>query len=506
MKTMSKNMLFSILARATTLITGLIVQRYILLAFGSSLNGLTSAITQVMSYLVLLEAGLGTASIQALYRPLQVDDWNEVSSVISATRKSYQRISLLFVILLVAAAALIPLMVAGEVDFVIAGLLTILTGGSYIASYIFGGKYKALLTADNKIYVLYTLDSISMILSCIFRIVALKNGAGIIFVQAINLVCVLYKNIGYVIYVKCKYNKIDYSHKADFSLIRKRWNVLIHQIAGIVVNHTDILILTAFSNLKLVSLYSVYNMVFSQLSTLIQGTFVQAPQGTFGREYNKGMECFRSAYRIYERFFTVVIFSISTISIIMILPFITIYTSGVSDINYISNILPILFTGILLMNQIRTPAVIAINVSGAFKETQTGAMLEAAINLCISLVLYFFTPLGIYGLLIGTVASYIYRTTDVLIYVYNKILHESIWPYLKVVVIDMCILMCTYIVFVLVRPIHVSSMPEWMIAAAIVSIAVGTIYIGINAIMDKVFRSAMLIYLQKFMRRMGKAK
>lgn len=190
----------------------------------------------------------------------------------------------------------------------------------------------------------------------------------------------------------------------------------------------------------------------------------------------------------------------------MILPFIAIYTSGVSDINYISNILPILFTGILLMNQIRTPAVIAINVSGAFKETQTGAMLEAAINLCISLALYFFTPLGIYGLLIGTVASYIYRTTDVLIYVYNKILHESIWPYLKVVVIDMCILMCTYIVFVLVRPIHVSSMPEWMIAAAIVSIAVGTIYIGINAIMDKVFRSTMLIYLQKFMRRMGKAK
>lgn len=78
--------------------------------------------------------------------------------------------------------------------------------------------------------------------------------------------------------------------------------------------------------------------------------------------------------------------------------------------------------------------------------------------------------------------------------------------YLKVVVIDMCILMCTYIVFVLVRPIHVSSMPEWMIATAIVSIAVGTIYIGINAIMDKVFRSTMLIYLQKFMRRMGKAK
>lgn len=506
MRTMSKNMVFSILARAITLITGMIVQRYILLAFGSSLNGLTSAITQVMSYLVLLEAGLGTASIQALYHPLQVNDWDQVSSIISATKKSYQRISLIFVALLIAAAALIPLMVAGEVDFVIAGLLTLLTGGSYVASYIFGGKYKALLTADNKIYILYVLDSFSVILSCVFRIIALKNGAGIIFVQTINLVCVYIKNVSYVIYTKIRYKKIDYSHKADFSLIRKRWSVLIHQIAGIVVNHTDILILTAFSSLKLVSLYSVYNMVFSQLSTLIQGTFVQAPQGTFGREYSRGVEYFKHAYRKYERFFTVIIFSISTISIIMILPFIEIYTSGVSDINYISNILPLLFTGILLMNQIRTPAVIAINVSGAFKETQTGAIIEATINICMSLILYFFTPLGIYGLLIGTITSYIYRTTDVFLFVYNKILHERIIPYLKIIAIDMAIFICAYILFIFVWPIHVSSFLEWLLVASIISISVCSIYIGINAIIDEVFRSIILIYFQKILRRIGKEK
>ena len=506
MKPMTKNMAFSIFARVTTLVTGLIVQRYILLAFGSSLNGLTSAITQVMSYLVLLEAGLGTASIQALYNPLQANDWDEVSSVISATRKSYQKITLLFGALLIVAAVLIPLMVAGEVDFVIAGLLTLLTGGSYIASYIFGGKYKALLTADNRIYVLYILDSISMILSCIFRIIALKNGAGIILIQGINLICVFLKNISYVIYVKRKYKQIDYSHKANFALIHKRWNVLVHQIAGIVVNHTDILILTTFSSLKLVSLYSVYNMVFSQLSTLIQGTFVQAPQGTFGREYNRGMEHFRKAYKIYEGFFTVVIFSISTISIIMILPFIRIYTKGVSDVNYISKVLPVLFTMILLMNQIRTPAVIAINVSGAFEETQTGAINEAVINLCVSLILYTFTPLGIYGLLIGTVISYLYRTADVLMYVYNRILHESILPYLKVVAIDMFILFCVYIAFVLACPIHVSSMIEWILTAMIVSITIGAIYVGINAILVKVFRNAVLTYLQTFFRKLGISK
>ena len=70
MKSVSKNMTMSIIARLISLVAGLVVQRYLLLSFGSTLNGLTTSINQAMAYLVLLEAGLGTASVQALYDPL----------------------------------------------------------------------------------------------------------------------------------------------------------------------------------------------------------------------------------------------------------------------------------------------------------------------------------------------------------------------------------------------------------------------------------------------------
>ena len=64
----------------------------------------------------------------------------------------------------------------------------------------------------------------------------------------------------------------------------------------------------------------------------------------------------------------------------MILPFVEMYTSGIGDVNYIDSYLPVLFTLILLMNQIRIPALITINVAGHFKETQSGAIVEAIIN------------------------------------------------------------------------------------------------------------------------------
>ena len=49
MKSVSKNMTMSIIARLISLVAGLVVQRYLLLSFGSTLNGLTTSINQAMA-------------------------------------------------------------------------------------------------------------------------------------------------------------------------------------------------------------------------------------------------------------------------------------------------------------------------------------------------------------------------------------------------------------------------------------------------------------------------
>lgn len=459
----------SILARAVALITGMVTQRYILLAFGSSLNGLTSSITQVMSYLVLLEAGLGTASIQALYTPLAAGDWKKISGIFTATGAEYRKITALFLALLLAAALLLPLAVAGEVDYVTAGLLTLITGGSYVVSYIMGGKYKAILSADRRMYVLYMLDIITLLLSCILRVKALQMGLGIVFVQTLNLGTILIKNAGYLLYVKRRYKRIDSKASPDFPSISKRWSVLVHHLAGIVVNHTDILILTLFADLKTVSVYSVYNMVFSQLSGMLQSTFFQAPQSSFGKAFNQGMKGYQAMYHAYETLFTILLLGISAIALMMILPFVSIYTRGVADVQYIDPVLPILFCLILLMNQLRTPALMTISVAGAFQDTQKGALIEAAMNLTVSLLLFFCTDLGLYGLLLGTICSYIYRTSDVISFVYHKILGEKATSYIRLVLSNAAVMMLLCLAFYIIRPVQSASYGEWLLNAVAVS-------------------------------------
>ena len=69
---------------------------------------------------------------------------------------------------------------------------------------------------------------------------------------------------------------------------------MIHSIAGIVVNNTDVIILTLFGSLKIVSVYGIYNMVFGQLSSIVQTTFMQAPQSSFGRLFHSDKGKFES--------------------------------------------------------------------------------------------------------------------------------------------------------------------------------------------------------------------
>lgn len=485
MRSASKNMLMSIIARLISLITGLIVQRYLLLAFGSTLNGLTTSINQAMAYLVLLEAGLGTASVQALYDPLASNDWKRVSGILTATGKEYKKISAIFLAFLIGVSVVIPLAVSGEVEFATAGLLTIITGGSYIISYIMGGKYKTLLDADRKIYVLYILDSISVIASCVFRVIALNAGQGIVIVQLINLACIFIKNIGYVCYVKINYKKVDYKQVPDMKAIGKRWNVLIHSLAGIVVNNTDIIILTLFGSLKIVSVYGVYNMVFSQLSSVIQTTFMQAPQSSFGQLYQKNRKKFKQAFELYEFIVTLVLFIICSIALTLISPFVELYTSGVSDADYIDIVLPILFASILLMNQIRIPSLITINVAGHFKETQGGAIIEAIINISVSLMLFFFTNLGLYGLLIGTICSYLFRTVDVIIYTHRNLVKSSICHMVRNFIINLLTMIAIYSVFNLSVSIHTQSVIEWVIKAIGVSLITIFVYGAINYLFNK---------------------
>ena len=69
-KKLIKNIIISLLQQVVTIICGLIVPKAIIEAYGSSTNGLINSITQFLTYIVIVEAGVGAVVKSLLYKPI----------------------------------------------------------------------------------------------------------------------------------------------------------------------------------------------------------------------------------------------------------------------------------------------------------------------------------------------------------------------------------------------------------------------------------------------------
>lgn len=476
MKKFTANVVVALLSKVLLIVTAIVAQRFILKSFGSEVNGLTSSITQIIAYFTLLEAGLGTASIQALYAPLNSKDINVVNGIVSATDKQYKKIGFLFLVLTICLSFLMPIITKSSLRYFEIFIITILMGLANVINYFFIGKFNALLYADRKSYIINILDSILGVLFSILKIIVINFGGSIIIVLLIQLLSPIVRVIILYIYFRVKYPDINFRAKAENKYISKRWNVLVHQIVGMVANHTDVVILTVSSTLSMVSVYSVYNYVYSNIHTVLQSTLLTAPQASFAKMYNSdNKDKFKKLYLLFEAGVATVVFIVLTVTLLLIIPFVKLYTAGVNDINYIDSVFALLFAVSILFSTLRIPSIMMVNVTGTFKETQKGSILEAVINIVVSIPMYII--FGMRGLLIGTCVAMAYRAIDVLVYNYKKILKINLMKYVKIFIINLIFSILSIVIIHNLISYNVNGWLDWIIYAVIIFASVTLCFI-----------------------------
>lgn len=90
------NIAGSVLLQIVSGICGLVLPRFILQQFGSEANGLVASVTQLLSYAVLLEGGIGGVMRAALYKPLAYEDDAGVSGIFYHISRTFKRIAVIF--------------------------------------------------------------------------------------------------------------------------------------------------------------------------------------------------------------------------------------------------------------------------------------------------------------------------------------------------------------------------------------------------------------------------
>ena len=75
------NLLSGIAYQVILIVIGFLLPRLYLENFGSEVNGVLSTIKQIFVYLSLLEAGIGLATTQALYKPVAQRDHAKAGAI-----------------------------------------------------------------------------------------------------------------------------------------------------------------------------------------------------------------------------------------------------------------------------------------------------------------------------------------------------------------------------------------------------------------------------------------
>lgn len=418
-----KNIAANIVAQLVALLLGIIIPRLMLINLGSEANGLFTSIGNVLVYVALLEAGVGAAATQALYAPVARKDQTKISEIVAAVGHFYKRTGRWYFAVILLLTFVFPFTFESTLPKWQVMAVMFLSGIPGVIKYYYQGKYVLLLRAEGRSYVLTNLSIVVNIATSLAKIALLLMGCNIVELQAMYLLFNVVQVFFILAYVKKHYPWLSEKAVPDYSAISQSKNALVHQISSMVFFNTDVLLLTYICGLKTVSVYSMYTMLFGIISTVI--TNFSGANFILGQAFNTDRNRALKLLDAYEIFNMVLTFSLFCIANIFILPFMTLYTSGVMDINYIDKYLPYLIVATTLLSNGRNSSAQIIEYAGHFKQTQWRAMLEAVINVAVSLICVF--KFGIYGILLGTIAALLYRTNDMIIYANKKILHRSPW-------------------------------------------------------------------------------
>lgn len=475
-----KNLFYNTVSQVVTIAFGLLLPRLFVVSYGSEVNGLLSSLNQLLVYLGLFEAGVGTASAQALYKPVAEDDWNGINGVMAATDHFYKRIGVMYLTGLLLLSVAYPLVVSTSLPFFTVSGAVFFSGAGTVVLFFLHGKYQFLLGTDGKNYIIVNLQTLATVLTSLMKVFLILKGANVVLVLAAAFLINCLQAVYIIWYVRI-YPCLRLDAPPNYQAISQRSFALGHQISTLIFNNTDVLILTVVSGLRVVSVYSMFKLVTSHLESLLDIP-MSSIRFSLGQTYQTDKARYIQRIDLVESYYSAAVYALFSVALLLFLPFMRLYTAGVTDVNYIDPWLALLFVLVSLLNKSRTCMNSTIVFAGYFKQTLPHTLLEAAINIAVSLAGVYF--LGIYGVLLGTVAALAYRTNQMILYVNHKLLERSAKKTYAIYAVNIALFLLTQFLFHgIFDPLAINSYPRFIAAGAACTLLSLLIFGGAQALL-----------------------
>lgn len=426
----AKNAAVSTTSRIIMILMGFVTRVVFTHVLSEDYVGVNGLFTDIVEVLALSELGIGTAITFALYRPVADGDIERQKSLMAMLRTFYRIVA---GIIMAAGLLLIPfmdLLVTDNEDVEHLTFIWLLYLINSAASYALIYK-KSLIDAHQMLYIGVLYRTIAFVIQDVVQIVILITTHNFILYLCIHLVCTLGANIAVSykadrLYPYLKEKDIKPLGKEEKSgLYRNMRATLMHKIGTVVVNNTDNILLSSMIGIDTVGIYSNYYLIIGSVRQVLDQFFdsITASVGNLGVKENED-----DIQRVFSISFFVGqwIYGFAAICLFECLnPFVNLCFGK----KYVfPEAIVLVLCIIFLINGLQKPALVFRDSLGLFRYDRYIALIQAALNLVISIVLAL--KLGTIGVFIGTVISALATTAWVEPYVlYRYRLQRSPGPY-----------------------------------------------------------------------------
>lgn len=494
----SKQSILTALSAITlTLISGifaLLVTKLVIVEYGSDFNGLNSTASQFISMLLIIEGGFTIATNVALFTPMASNDKLAINKILSATRIIFNKIGITFFLIGSGASIVYALIINSDLSPMTSFLVFIMTIVSTSFNLLYATKYRILLQSENKEYILNTIQIFTLILGQSLILATIFLNGHMLFVRFSTMLGAILNSLLIAHITKKRYEGINFREDPDFESISGTKDIFIQKITSMIYSTIPILFISGTVGTVYASVYVVYNNVFRLLKSVIYA-FINAPRMGFGkliaeRESDYVLKIFLQ----YEFIVNFVMFTLLSTAAVLIMPFISLYTVGITDANYYNWVIALLLICITFFEIIHIPSGNIINMAGKFKvgrKIQTIASIVLIIVMIIGNIIF-----GFYGILLSVLITAILLAFLEIVYIHSRYFLGAMLNFLKLLLPNLAVTIPVILLEIKMLP-QLHSYVEFFVAGIVLVIINAGILLFVNYFTN---RNVMLDVIMRLMK------
>ncbi|KKI91431.1 flippase [Bacillus sp. SA1-12] len=413
-------------------------------SLGIEYLGINGLLTNILAMLTLAEAGIGASIMYSLYKPVAENDQLKIKALMNFYRNAYMVIALIVLSLGLLIMPFLGLIIKDSSIENIHLIYCIFLLNT-VLPYLYVHK-NSFLNVCQKGYIVTGIYSVSAIITTCLKIGILHFTRDYILYLIIDSIITIITTILLSFWVNKMYpflrgkvkEKLDTDTK--YNITKNVKAIILQNIGNYLVFGTDNIIISSFVSVTAVGLYSNYHMLIEICRSFINQIFNNVYHSIGNLVAKENVDKVYNIYKVYMlvNFWLYSLFTI--LLLITIEPFIKLWI-GTEFImsKSVLIVLMIIFYERGMRNSITTLK----TTSGIFYKDRFAPLIQAAINLIISIILV--QNIGIVGVFIGTVISALavpFWTTPYL--VYKKVFHKPVMNYFSKYILYIAIGIGTY--------------------------------------------------------------